>query len=320
MRKTLRSLTILIAAGLAACGDGAEEAARAQADAGAAQAARSAYEAEIRAWREERLMRLMRPDGWLSLVGLHWLNPGATFIGSASDNGTRLVVGPAQLGMLTLEKGGALWLDLNAEAEFEVTVDGQPATGRVALRTDADEGGPTVVAFNRGDASLIAIERAGRVGLRVRNANARTRTTFPGLDYFPVNPALRFTARFEAHPPGQTLEIVNMLGMVEPMANPGRVHFEKDGKAFSLEALDEGDGRLFFVFADRTSGHASYPAARFVYADPAGADGSTVLDFNKAYNPPCAFTPFSTCAMPPSANRLELAVEAGEKKPLPFPE
>lgn len=320
MHRSFRPLLVLLAAGIAACGGGAEEAARAEAEARAGQAARAAYEGEIQAWREERLSRLMRPDGWLSLVGLHWLNPGATFIGSAPDNGTRLAVGPAQLGMLTLEKDGRLWLELNAEAEFEVTVDGQPATGRVPLRTDADEGGPTVLAFNRGDASLVAIERAGRIGLRVRNANARTRTTFPGLDHFPVNPDLRFTARFEAHPPGQTLEIVNMLGMVEPMANPGRVHFEKDGQAYSLEALDEGDGRLFFVFADRTSGHASYPASRFVYADPAGPDGTTVLDFNKAYNPPCAFTPFSTCPMPPPANRLDLAVEAGEKKPLPFPE
>lgn len=320
MQMIFRPVLILLAAGLAACGGGAEEAARAGAEARAAQSARAAHEADIRSWREERLVHLMRPDGWLSLVGLHWLNPGATFVGSASDNGTRLTVGPAQLGMLTLEKGGRLWLDLNAEAEFEVTVDGQPAAGRVALRTDADEGGPTVVAFNRGDASVIAIERAGRFGLRVRNANARTRTTFPGLDYFPVNPDLRFAARFEPHPPGRVLEIVNMLGMVEPMANPGRVHFEKDGKAFSLEALDEGDGRLFFVFADRTSGHASYAAARFLYADAAGADGATVLDFNKAHNPPCAFTPFSTCPMPPAANRLDLAVEAGEKKPLPFPE
>lgn len=104
------------------------------------------------------------------------------------------------------------------------------------------------------------------------------------------------------------------------MPNPGRVLFEKDGAQYSLEALDEGDGQLFFVFADRTSGHQTYAASRFLYAQPAGPDGKVVLDFNRAYNPPCAYTPFSTCPMPPPENRLDLAVAAGEKKPLPFPE
>ena len=110
-----------------------------------------------------------------------------------------------------------------------------------------------------------------------------------------------------------------MLGMVEAMANPGRLSFEKDGKTYTLEAVDEGDGQLFLIIADRTSGHDTYAASRFLYAAPAGEDGTTVLDFNRAYNPPCAFTAFSTCPMPPPENRLDLAVTAGEKKPHPFP-
>jgi uncharacterized protein (DUF1684 family) len=177
-----------------------------------------------------------------------------------------------------------------------------------------------VVGFNKGDASFVVIKRGDRHGLRVRSALARTRTTFPGLDYFDIDPSFRVVARFEAHPPGKTLDIVNMLGMVEPMANPGRLSFEKDGKSYSLEAVDEGDGQLFLIIADRTSGHATYAASRFLYATPAGKDGTTVVDFNKAYNPPCAFTAFSTCPMPPPENRLDLAVTAGEKKPRPFPE
>lgn len=302
---------------LSACGGGEDQGAAAEAAARAEQAARQAYEREIRDWRAARQERLLRPDGWLSLVGLHWLTPGTTFVGSAKENGTRLGLGPDQVGMLTLGKDGSARLRIAEGAE--VLVDGEPAEGEVELRSDAD-GAPTVVAFNRGDASFVLIERSGRHALRVRNAMARTRTSFPGIDYFDINPEFRFEARFEPHPPGKTLEIVNMLGMVEPTPNPGRVVFEKDGAVHSLEALDEGDGQLFFVFADRTSGHETYAASRMLYADPADGDGMTVLDFNKAYNPPCAFTPYSTCPMPPRENRLDLRVEAGEKKPRPFPE
>lgn len=302
---------------LAACGGGEKEAAEAEAAARAEREARAAYEREVRDWRAQRLERLQRPDGWLSLVGLHWITPGSTYIGTAKENGTRLSVGPEHIGMLTLERDGSARLRIDERAEL--LVDGQPATGEIPLVSDA-QGTPTVVAFNRGDASFVLIERSGRYALRVRNAMARTRTSFPGLDYFDINPAFRFQARFEAHEPGKTIDIVNMLGMVEPTANPGRVVFEKDGVSYSLEALDEGTGELFFVFADRTSGHETYAASRFLYAAPAGPDGVVVLDFNRAYNPPCAFTPYSTCPMPPPENRLDLRVEAGEKKPLPFPE
>jgi uncharacterized protein (DUF1684 family) len=302
---------------LAGCGGSSDQAAADEAAAAkAAREAKLAYEREVRDWRHERQERLLRPDGFLSLVGLHWLNPGATYVGSAQDNGTRLALGPPQIGMLDVRKDGTVTLRVADGAE--VTVDGEPAEGTVALVPDS-KGKPTVVGFNRGDASFVLIERGGRFALRVRNAMARTRTSFPGIDYFEIDPGFRFEARFEAHPPGKTIDIVNMLGMVEPMANPGRVLFEKDGKPYSLEALDEGDGELFFVFADRTSGHQSYPASRFLYAKPAGPDGKVVLDFNRAYNPPCAYTPYSTCPMPPPENRLDLAVTAGEKKPLPFP-
>jgi len=312
-------LTILLSAALllAACGGAEEQAANSESAARAERAARLAYEGEILAWRDERLARLTRPDGWLSLVGLHWIPTGQTYVGSARDNGTRLALGPAQLGMLSLARNGSI--SLTIPKDVEVTTDGVPAVGRVALSSDAD-GPPTVVGFNKGDASFVVIKRGDRFGLRVRSALARTRTAFPGLDYFDIDPAFRITARFEPHPPGSTIEIVNMLGMVEKMANPGSLSFEKDGKAFTLQAVDEGDGQLFLVIADRTSGHSTYAASRFLYAAPAGKDGTTVIDFNKAYNPPCAFTAYSTCPMPPPENRLDLVVSAGEKKPRPFTE
>lgn len=317
MLATMLTTTILAAA----CGDAAPDAG-ADAEARAAEAARVAHEREILAWREERLQRLTRPDGWLSLVGMLWLTPGSTYVGAAKDNGTRLPLGPAQIGMLTLADNGAATLRLSPGVESELLVDGQaPARGAVIPLVADTAGTPTVVAFNKGDASFILIERAGRYGLRVRNAFAPTRTRFPGLDYWDIDPSLRFVARFTAHPPGKTVEIINVLGMVEPMPNPGTLTFTTaDGRDITMEAVDEGDGRLFFTFADRTSGHGSYAASRMVYADPAGPDGTTVLDFNKAYNPPCAFTDFSTCPLPLPENRIDLAVTAGEKKPLPFPE
>jgi uncharacterized protein (DUF1684 family) len=306
---------------LAGCGGGADEAEQSRNEERAARAARLAYEGEILAWRDQRLAALKRPDGWLSLVGLHWLTPGATYVGSAQDNGTRLAVGPAQVGMLTLARDGSATLKLHPGVESEVMIDGVAPEPEALVPLVSDAGGkPTVVSFNKGDASFVLIKRADRHGLRVRNAFAPTRMRFPGLEYFDINPDMRIVARFEAHEPGKTVEIVNVLGMIEPMANPGTLSFEKDGKSFRMEAVDEGDGRLFFTFADRTSGHETYAASRMVYADPAGRDGTTVLDFNKAYNPPCAFTPFSTCPMPLPENRLDLRVEAGEKKPLPFPE
>jgi uncharacterized protein (DUF1684 family) len=280
-----------------------------------ANAERIAYEKTIKDWRVQRVQRLTKPDGWLSLVGMHWLERGQTRVGSGTGNGTRIAAGPDHVGIVTLDKDGTVRFD--PEPGAGITIDGQPAQAGSVLVSDAD---PTreasVVAFNKGDASFIVIKRGDRYALRVRDALAPTRTGFPGLAYFPIDPAFRLRARFTPHPPGQKIEIVNILSIVEPMDNPGTLTFDKDGKSFTVETIDEGDHRLFLVFADRTSGHDSYAASRFVYANYPGKDGTTILDFNQAYNPPCAFTAYSTCPLPPAQNRIDLAIEAGEKKPL----
>lgn len=307
------AISLCLALAVSACERGPSPEQGAQAS--KANAERQAHEAEIRAWRVERVQRLTKPDGWLSLVGMHWLESGNTRVGSGAANGTRLAVGPAHVGVVKLGKDGVV--RFTPEAGADITIDGQPASGEVVLATDAD---PTrdasVVGFNRGDASFIVIKRGDRHALRVRDALAPTRTGFLPLQYFPIDPAFRVRARFTPHAPGSKIEIINILGMVEPMDNPGTVSFEKDGKSFTLEAVDEGDHRLFFVYADRTSGHESYAASRFLYADYPDRTGMTTLDFNKGYNPPCAFTAYSTCPMPPLQNRLDLAITAGEKKPL----
>ncbi len=289
---------------------------RAQAATAAASAApvltdRAAFEQDITKWRNERVEHLRKPDGWLSLVGLHWVEPGVHQVGKADANDIQLRTGPAKLGTLSLKDGKAT---LKPNPAAGVTIDGKPVSGEVALRSDAtnDDKGPTIVSFNKGTANFQVIERSGRYALRVKDANAPTRTGFLGIDYFDADPAWRFNARFEPHPKGKTIQIASIINTVDPMVNSGTVVFQKDGKTYRLEAVDEGDGALFLIFADRTNGHSTYGAGRFVYADPV-KNGMTVVDFNKAYNPPCVFTHYATCPLPPPENRLDLTINAGEK-------
>lgn len=268
---------------------------------------RAAYVAEIEAWHAARVERLQAPEGWLSLVGLHWLEVGTQRVGSAVGNEVILRVGPAHLGTLSVIDGA---VELALADGVEAQIGDDPTVRRAALASDAS-GAPSVVRF--GPASLVLIERDGRFALRVRNPNAPTRSGFIGIERYAVDPTWRFVARFEAHPAGRTIEIASVINTLEAMANPGRLLFERDGKAYSLEAIDDGSGQLFLIFADRTNAKETYGPGRFVYVE-LPADGQTVLDFNRAYNPPCAFNAYSTCPLPPPENRLDLAVRAGEKR------
>lgn len=267
------------------------------------------WKAADQAWHAERIERLTAPDGWLSLVGFHWVEPGSHRLGADADCDIRLATGPARLGTLVSDDQS---LRFTPAAGVEVRLNDAPVTGEIVLRTDAG-GRADRLMFDDGQASFEAIVRAGRVALRVRDARAPTRTGFIGIERFAPDPSWRFQARFEPHPEGQTIEIANVLGQLEPMPNQGVLVFERDGRQFRLQTVDEGDGRLFVIFADRTSGAETYGAGRFVYAEPPDADGRSVLDFNQAYNPPCTFTSFSTCPLPPPGNRLDLSVQAGER-------
>lgn len=268
----------------------------------------AAFAFDLNAWRADRVERLRQPGGWLSLVGLHWVEEGTQTIGSGEDADIRLATGPAMLGAVMREGDAVRFAPAPGT---DIVVDDAALTEAIALASDQTES-PTVLRFDGGEASLVLIERSGRFGLRVRDARAPTRTGFTRIDYFPADPAWRFDARFEPHPPGRTIDIANVIGSLDPMPNPGAVIFEKDGQPYRLEAVDEGDGRLFLIFADRTNGKTTYGAGRFLYAEPA-VEGRTVVDFNRAYNPPCAFNAYSTCPLPPPENRLDLAVTAGEK-------
>ena len=265
-------------------------------------------------WRTARIARLQKPDGWLSLVGLEWLEPGKHTLGSAKDNDIVLSVGPPKLGTIELDKD-KVRLTLAEGVDASIGTDGKRSAELVTdLQASTQENvEPTLVRF--GTASFFAVERNGRYALRVKDSEAETRKHFLGIDNYPFDPAWIVEAKFERHAPGATIEVANVLGYLEPMANSGVVTFQHEGKPYRLETIDEGDGQLFLVYADRTNRKETYGAGRFLYADPPkeGSDKVTI-DFNRSYNPPCVFTPYATCPLPPPGNRLDFAVTAGERK------
>lgn len=262
-------------------------------------------------WRNERKQDLLKPDGWTSLVGLHWLELKAHYVGSSAGSGIRLAVGPPKLGMVE-QRDGHIYL--TPESGVALTLDGEPLTGkgRVELKTDHDPA-PSLIGFDEGKGLLSVIQRGQRFGLRIKHADAPTRLHFAGLDYWPADPGWRIVGKFVPHPPGKTMPIADIIGTSTDAPNPGAVEFVREGKTYRIEAMGEPGNQLFLVFADRTSGHGSYPAGRFIDTPGPDAQGKVVLDFNRAYSPPCAFTTFATCPLPPPENRLDLAITAGEK-------
>ncbi|WP_049622992.1 DUF1684 domain-containing protein [Frateuria defendens] len=277
----------------------------------------AAYTHEIEQWRSARVGRLTAPNGWLSLIGLEWLKEGANRVGSAAGNDIVLKAGPAHLGAVTLEKDGTVRIALAKDSG--ATVDGKPVAEAVLVDDMHVKGdaAPTTVRF--GEANFFVIDRDGRKALRVKDANAAPRQHFLGLDYFPIDPSWHIVADWVPFVPAHKLEIGNVLGTVDKVDVPGKAVFVREGHTYELQPYqEEPGGELFFVLADRTSGKETYGAARFLYAAlPAGGlgkPGKVVLDFNKAYNPPCAFTPYATCPLAPPENRLDLRVTAGEKK------
>ena len=267
------------------------------------------YQREIEAWHAARIERLTAPRGWLSLVGLEWLKPGMNRIGSAADNDVVLAKAPLHLGTLEWSADGTLTIALDPASG--ATIDGKPTTYAVVL--DDSHSAPTEIGF--GTMTFIAIDRGGRKGLRVRDSEAATRTGFSGIERFPVDPAWQVIAEWQPLDPPFQLATGTVIGTIEQYPAPGKALFQRDGRTFELYPVLEapGDEQLFLIFADATSGKETHGAARFLYADMPRS-GRIVLDFNRAYNPPCAFTAYATCPLAPPENRLALRIPAGEKK------
>ncbi len=264
---------------------------------------------ELESWRTERVAKLTKPDGWLTLVGLQFLKPGANTVGSAAGNDVVLAAGPARVGTVTVDAAGKVMLAVDAAAAAEVRIDGR-AERSAELKWEA-VATPTLV--TSGTMTFFAIERGGKKALRVKDSAAVRRTKFAGLEYFPVDPSWRIEARWEPFEKLRMVPVTSILGQTSMELAAGKAVFEREGKRFELLAIDEGpDAPLFFVITDETAGKETYGGGRHLYA--ARPTGSTiVLDFNRAENPPCAFTPFSTCPVPPKEHRLPFALRVGEK-------
>jgi uncharacterized protein (DUF1684 family) len=257
-------------------------------------------------WRQKRHVRLASDSGWLTLVGLEWLREGENRIGSARGNDIRLAAGPDYWGTVFLEQEKIRFV---RAAGNSVTVDG--AFPAEVLMVPDTEGTPTLV--KSGNLSLHVIFRES-YALRIKDSQAPVRIQFKGVENFDIHWDWRIDGRFIPGEEGQTIQIANVLGQLNPRPMPGWFEFERDDKIHRLMTLGEEDSEsLWIIFADRTTGHETYGAGRFLYSDGMPQNGRLVLDFNKAYNPPCAFNDYSTCPLPPQANRLDLAVTAGEK-------
>lgn len=298
----MRTAAIMLALSLGGCGGE-------QAAPPAPPVVDAAFAAEQQQWRQQRYAELHAADGWTSLVGLHWLEHKAHYIGHGPGSGIRLAVGPDKLGMVARE-GDAVWF--TPERGVAMRVADAPLTRRIRFFSDRDAS-PTVIAFDDGRGQLSLIHRGERYALRVKHADAPSRLNFAGLEYWPGGPDWRVTARFIPHPAGKTLPIVDITGLTTNMPNAGALAFEHGGRTWQLEAIGEPGRELFVIFADRTSGHGSYPAGRYLDLPAPDGNGQVVIDFNHAYNPPCAFTPFATCPLAPPENRLDLRVDAGEQ-------
>lgn len=264
----------------------------------------AAYVQAFEKWKAELVQDLK--ERWLVLAGLFWLKPGANTFGSGQDNAIVLPSGPAHAGSFELKDGRvSVTFQPGASAEIE----GKPATA-TQLQPDTT-GKPTVLEM--GSLRVFVISRGTRLGIRVRDLNSAAARNYKGPVFFPLDLSYRVTASFAALDGKKTVDVPNVLGDVTPTPSPGEVHFKINGQDLTLTALsgDSAHG-LSFVISDLTSKTETYPGGRFLDTDPV-VDGKVVLDFNRAYNPPCAVTPYATCPLAPKENRLPVAVNAGEK-------
>jgi hypothetical protein len=261
------------------------------------------YRAGIAEWRRQHEAALKADGGWLTVTGLFWLKEGPNSIGSGAANDIVLPAGaPARLGAVKVEEDRAVF----TASTNSVTLNGKPVR-EAPLRY----AGPVDV-ISSGPLDLFPIKRGDRLALRMKDKNSALRKSFTHLSWFPVREDWRIAGKFVPLARHAKMVFDTVIGVPDIEESPGYVEFQRGGQTYRLQAADD-EGQLFFVMRDLTSGKSTYAASRFLYADPP-RNGVVILDFNKAENPPCAFTPYATCPLPPPQNRLALAIEAGEMK------
>lgn len=256
-------------------------------------------------WNEERVKELKAENGWLNLAGLFWLKEGENSFGSGETSNLRFPEGkiPAVAGMME-RRGNKVYL----KPGVPISVDGK--LSGYTLVFDPDSTRNPVMQY--GDLRWNIIKRDDRIGVRLRDLRHPAISGFSGIPRYSLDSSMVIRARFEPHMVPTSIPITNMLGQTYAQFSPGLVHFTMNGQRFTFIALEE-EGMLFLVFGDDTNGVETYSAGRFLKAVKPDGPGTTTLDFNKAYNPPCAFTPFATCPLPPKQNIIPFQVNAGEK-------
>ncbi len=269
--------------------------------------AQTPYVQEIDAWHHARIERLKSPTGWLSLIGLHSLSTGENHLGSANDNDILLPdFAPPHVGRIEVGAQGSY--RFVAAAGVKATVDGHEV-GDLLLRHDQQD---DVTLVSVGRLVFYVIERGGQPYLRVKDTESPLIASFEGIERWPVDPRWRIEARWESYDPPKQIPIADVLGNLNLETCPGAAVFDHQGRSYRLEPTGEAGEELFLVFGDRTNGDGSYGGGRFLTI-AAPAEGKVILDFNRAYNPPCVFTPYATCPLPRPEDRLDFEVPAGEK-------
>ncbi len=267
----------------------------------------SPYQQSVEKWRQAYEAKLKADDGWLTVSALLWLHEGDNSFGSAADNDIVLPYSyvPARAGRFELHAGKTV---VHINPDVPVTMQGK-SVDTAELPPDSKKDRLVI-----GDLTFFVHASGKRYGIRVKDKNNQLRKEFKGLHWYPVNEAYRFNARYVAYPSPREIQIENLVGDRGTTLIAGYVAFSLDGKEYLLDAEKADDeGNLFIVFRDLTSKTETYPAARFLDADPR-RDGKVEIDFNKAYNPPCAYNPYATCPLPSARNRLPVAIPVGEKR------
>jgi uncharacterized protein (DUF1684 family) len=265
-------------------------------------AAQSTYRAQVEKWRRAYEATLKSDDGWLTVTGLFWLHEGENKFGSDPLNDIVLTEGnvPAELGSFNMHDGK---IEVTISPGVQIKMKGQTVQSAAILPDSEDR-------LALGDLSLLVHKSGERYAVRVRDKNSKLRKNFAGVSWFPIDEHYRVTAKFVPYDPPHELEIQNLAGDTLKIPSPGYAEFTLAGEQYRLEAIAQASG-LNFIFRDLTSGKETYPAARFLDT-PAPTNGQLILDFNEAYNPPCAYNPYTTCPLPPPQNRLRIRIAAGE--------
>lgn len=267
-----------------------------------------AYKIEIDKWHAQRTANLKAPNGWLNLIGLHWLNEGMNTFGSGANNDIIFPEGkfPERGGYFTLKQNT---VTLTVAENVNIMYEGKPVKSLMVYHPDSTR--QPVVEFDSLRWSII--KRDNRFGIRLRDLNHTDLMTFKEIERYPLNAQWRVGARLEKADTAKTIDITNVLGQTTAQKSAGTLVMQVLGKEVRLDALDQGGDELFIIFSDATTGSETYGAGRFIYVPLPDENGNTIIDFNKAYNPPCAFTPYATCPLPPKQNKLDISVTAGEK-------